>query len=148
MPSRANYISIAFKIDGSQTGGFKTVDGMAKISRAGIVVEFEAKIFGIMKTGIKEVRIPLAEIEEVRVSRKFFRHTLEIWLNNFRTLSEIPNKDGRIILQISKEDRPRAEQAARVLQTARSETDALEILNSPVSRLFGDDEDLEKTENQ
>jgi hypothetical protein len=148
MPSRANYISIAFKIDGSQTGGFKTVDGMAKISRAGIVVEFEAKIFGIMKTGIKEVRIPLAEIEEVRVSRKFFRHTLEIWLNNFRTLSEIPNKEGRVILQISKEDRPRAEQAARVLQTARSETDALEILNSPVSRLFDDDEEIKKTENE
>ncbi|CAA9396729.1 MAG: hypothetical protein AVDCRST_MAG74-1349 [uncultured Pyrinomonadaceae bacterium] len=148
MPSRTNYISIAFKIDGSQTGGFKTVDGMAKISRAGIVVEFEAKIFGIMKTGIKEVRIPLAEIEEVRVGRKFFKHTLEIWLNNFRTLSEIPNKDGRIILQISKEDRTRAEQAARVLQTARSETDALEILNSPVSRLFGDDEETKETENE
>ncbi len=146
--SRANYISIAFKIDGSQTGGFKTVDGMAKISRAGVVVEFEAKIFGIMKTGIKEVRIPLKEIEEVRVGRKFFRHSLEIWLNNFRTLSEIPNKDGRIILQISKEDRPRAEQAARVLQTARSETDALEFLRTPVIRLFGDDEETKETENE
>ena len=146
--SKPNYISIAFKIDGSQTGGFKTVDGMAKISRAGIVVEFEAKIFGIMKTGIKEVRIPLAEIEEIRVNKKFFKHTLEIWLNNFRTLSEIPNKNGRIILQISKEDRPRAEQAARVLQTARSESDALEILNSPVSRLFGDDEEINDTENK
>lgn len=139
--SRTNYISISFKIDGSQTGGFKTVDGMAKISRAGVVVEFEAKIFGIMRTGIKEVRIPLAEIEEVRVSRKFFRHTFEIWLNNFKTLSEIPNKTGRIILQISKTDRARAEQAAKILQTARSETDALEILNSPVSRLFEETEE-------
>ena len=118
--SRINYISIGFKIDGSQTGGFKTVDGMAKISPAGIVIEFEAKIFGIMKTGIKEIKIPLAEIEEVRVSKKFFKHTLEIWLNNFRTLSEIPNKDGRIILQISKADRTRAERAASVLQTARN----------------------------
>ena len=144
--SRTNFISIAFKIDGSQTGGFKTVDGMAKISRAGVVVEFEAKIFGIMRTGIKEVRIPLAEIEEVRVGRKFFRHTLEIWLNNFRTLSEIPNKTGRIILQISKADRPRAEQAARILQTARNESDALEILQTPVSRLFAETEETEEIE--
>jgi len=144
--SRTNFISIAFKIDGSQTGGFKTVDGMAKISRAGVVVEFEAKIFGIMRTGIKEVRIPLAEIEEVRVGRKFFRHTLEIWLNNFRTLSEIPNKTGRIILQISKADRPRAEQAARILQTARNESDALEILQTPVSRLFDETEETEEIE--
>ena len=144
--SRTNFISISFKIDGSQTGGFKTVDGMAKISRAGVVVEFEAKIFGIMRTGIKEVRIPLAEIEEVRVGRKFFRHTLEIWLNNFRTLSEIPNKTGRIILQISKADRPRAEQAARILQTARNESDALEILQTPVSRLFDETEETEEIE--
>jgi hypothetical protein len=148
MPSRTNFISIAFKIDGSQTGGFKTVDGMAKISPAGIVVEFEAKIFGIMKTGVKEVRISLAEIEEVRVNRKFFKHTFEIWLNNFKTLSDIPNKNGRVILQISKEDRPRAEQAARVLQTARSETDAMEILQTPVSRLFGDDDETKETENE
>ena len=146
--SRTNYISLSFKIDGSQTGGFKTVDGMAKISRAGIVIEFEAKIFGIMKTGIKEIKIPLAEIEEVRVSKKFFKHTLEIWLNNFRTLSEIPNKDGRIILQISKADRTRAERAASVLQTARNETDALEILNSPVSRLFGDDEEAKESNDK
>lgn len=145
---RANYISISFKIDGSQTGGFKTVDGMAKVSRAGVVIEFEAKIFGIMKTGIKEVRIPLAEIEEARVNKKFFKHTLEIWLNNFRTLSEIPNKDGRVILQISKADRPRAEAAVRVLQTARSETDALEILQTPVSRLFGDDEETQKSNDK
>lgn len=140
--SKPHYISISFKIDGSQTGGFKTVDGMAKISPAGIVIEFEAKIFGIMKTGIKEVKIPLGEIEEVRVNRKFFRHTLEIWLNNFRTLSEIPNKNGRIILQISKDDRPRAEQAARVLDVAKSETDALEILRTPVSRLFDETEEM------
>lgn len=146
--SKPHYISISFKIDGSQTGGFKTVDGMAKISRAGVVIEFEAKIFGIMKTGIKEVRIPLNEIEEVRVVKKFFKHTFEIWLNNFRTLSEIPNKDGRVILQISKDDRPRAEQAARILQTARSETDAMEILQTPVSRLFGDDEETGKLSNE
>ena len=143
--SRTNYISIGFKIDGAQTGGFKTVDGMAKISAAGVVIEFEAKIFGIMKTGIREVKIPLHEIEEIRVNRKFFKNTLEIWLNNFRTLNEIPNKDGRIILQISKADRTRAERAATVLQTARSESDALEILNSPVSRLFGNDEDAEES---
>lgn len=146
--SKPHYISISFKIDGSQTGGFKTVDGMAKISRAGVVIEFEAKIFGIMKTGIKEVRIPLNEIEEVRVVKKFFKHTFEIWLNNFRTLSEIPNKDGRVILQISKDDRPRAEQAARILQAARSETDALEILQTPVSRLFGDDEETGELSNE
>ncbi|MEJ7700445.1 MAG: hypothetical protein WKF71_12475 [Pyrinomonadaceae bacterium] len=74
--SRVKFISIPFKIDGSQTGGFKTVDGMAKIS----------------------------------------------------------HKDGRIILQISKDDRSRAERFVRILQT-------------PVSRLFGDEDDTKEIGN-
>lgn len=143
---KSNFISLPFKIDGSQTGGFKTVDGIAKFSAAGIVIEFEAKIFGIMRTGVKEVRVPVAEIETVEVRRKFFRHTLEIWLNNFKTLNEIPNKNGRIVLQISKDDRPRADQIKRLLEKTRLEQDAIEFLKSPVSRLFGDEDTKELSE--
>ena len=141
--SQANFISISFKIEGSH-GGFAVVNGMAKISRAGIVLEFEAKIFGMMKTGIKEVRVPLREIEEAQLKKRFFRHTLEIWLNNFKTLSEIPNKDGRIVLQISKDDRPRAVEAIKILHAAKSKSAALEILQTPVSRLFNEPDETDK----
>lgn len=136
------FISIPFKIEGSH-GGFAVVNGMAKISRAGVVLEFEAKIFGMMKTGVKEVRVPIGEIEDLKIKKRFFKFTLEIWLNNFKTVSEIPNKDGRIILQIAKDDRTRAEQAIKILHSARSEKDALEILQTPVSRLFEDDTDAD-----
>jgi len=141
MPS-SGFISIPFKIEGAH-GGFSVVNGMAKINRAGIVLEFEAKIFGMMKTGVKEVRVPIGEIEDLKIKKRFFRFTLEVWLNNFKTISEIPNKDGRIILQITKDDRLRAEQAIKVLHNARAEKDALEILQTPVGRLFGDDEETE-----
>ena len=136
------FISIPFKIEGAH-GGFTVVNGMAKISRAGIVLEFEAKIFGMMKTGVKEVRVPIAEIEELKIKKRFFKLTLEIWLNNFKTVSEIPNKDGRIILQLSRDDRTRAEQAVKVLYNARAEKDALEILQTPVGRLFNNDSETE-----
>jgi len=145
--SQARFITIPFKIEGAH-GGFSVVSGMAKISRAGVVLEFEAKVFGIMKTGIKEVRVHLKEIEDVKNKRRFFKYTLEIWLNNFKTLSEIPTKDGRIILQISKDDRPRADEAIRILQSAKSESDALEILQTPVSRLFGDDEEIKELNDE
>ncbi len=140
--TNSGFITIPFKIEGAH-GGFSVVNGMAKISRAGIVLEFEAKIFGMMKTGVREVRVPIGEIEDLRIKKRFFKFTLEIWLNNFKTVSEIPNKDGRIILQITKADRLRAEQAIRVLHNARAEKDALEILQTPVSRLFDDDSDAD-----
>ena len=138
--SQTNFITISFKIEGAH-GGFSVVNGMAKVSRAGIVLEFEAKIFGMMKTGIKEVRVRLNEIEEAKLKKRLFRSTLEIWLNNFKTLSEIPNKDGRIILQISKDDRARAVEAIKLLQAAKSESAALEILKTPISRLFDETDD-------
>jgi len=140
---QTNFITITFKIEGAH-GGFSIVNGMAKISRAGIILEFEAKIFGMMKTGIKEVRVTLPEIEEARLKKRFFKSTLEIWLNNFKTLSEIPTKDGRIILQISKDDRPRAEEAIRILHSAKSESAALEILQTPVTLLFDEKNDAEQ----
>jgi hypothetical protein len=93
-----------------------------------------------MKTGVKEVRVPLKEIETVKIKKRFFKFTLEIWLNNFKTLSEIPNKDGRIVLQITKDDHERAEEATRLLEKTRIEQENLEFINSPVSRLFGEDE--------
>lgn len=139
---QANFTTIPFKIEGAH-GGFSVVSGMAKISRAGVILEFEAKIFGMMKTGVKEVRIPVGEVEDISVKKRFFRLTIEIRLNNFKTVSEIPNKDGRIVLQITRDDRERAEQAIKILQNARAEREALEILQTPVSRLFGADEDSE-----
>ena len=140
--SNLGFISIPFKIEGAH-GGFSIVNGMAKISRTGVVLEFEAKIFGMMKTGVKEVRVPIGEIEELKIKKRLFKFTLEMWLNNFKTISEIPNKDGRIILQIAKDDRARTVQAVKILQNARAEKDALEILQTPVSRLFGDDSETE-----
>ncbi|MDQ3322231.1 MAG: hypothetical protein M3525_07355 [Acidobacteriota bacterium] len=146
--SNTGFISIPFKIDGSQTGGFKAVDGLAKISRAGIVLEFEAKIFGIMRTGVKEVRVPVKEIEAVKIKKRFFKLTLEIWLNNFKTLSEIPNKDGRIVLQIQKDDRERAEKSAQLLEKLLLEQEAMDFIESPVSRLFGDEDEAKKLKNE
>lgn len=143
--SSSGFTTVPFKIEGAH-GGFSQVSGMAKISRAGIILEFEAKIFGMMKTGVKEVRVPIGEIEDLKIKKKFFRYSLEIWLNNFRTISEIPNKDGRIVLQISRDDFARAEQGIKVLRLARAERDALEILQTPVSRLFGNDAEDENEE--
>ena len=137
--TKPQFISVPFKA--ASSNGMTEYNGIAKFSPAGIVFEFDSMMFGLIGGEVKEVRVALKEIEDVKNKRRFFKYTLEIWLNNFRTLSEIPNKDGRIILQISKDDRPRAEEGIRILHSARSESDALEILQTPVSRLFDETEE-------
>jgi hypothetical protein len=134
------FISIPFKIS-DVNSGFSTVDGMAKISSAGIVLEYEQKFIGLIKTGIKEIQIPIEQIERIKFKKGWVNTRLEIWLNNFQTLSKIPNKDGRIVMDLSKEDRKVAEEAVQILEKATDEYKAeLPPPKTPVSSLFETDE--------
>lgn len=137
------FISLPFKISDAHYG-FAPVDGVAKFSVAGIVLEFEAKILGLMKTGVKEVRIPRAEIMDVKLKsgafntkiEKLFGTKIEIRLNNFTTLSEVPNKDGKISLKILRADRELAEKALKALEANQP---TLPNGESPVSLIFEDE---------
>ena len=140
-----SFISVPFKISNAHYG-FAPVDGMAKFSPAGIVVEFEAKILGLMKTGIKEVRIPLSELLDIKLKsgafntklERIFGSKIEIRLHNFSTLSEIPNKDGKILLKVLRADRDLAEKALQIIEESRNKP-YLQSGETPVSLIYEDD---------
>jgi hypothetical protein len=131
------FSSIAFKTE-------TNINGIGKFSSAGIVIEFESKLFGIIKNGVKEVRLSLEEILDVKFKKGFFKTgaKIEIRLNNFAKLTELPNRNGRIVLRIVREDYDEAGRAV-----AKLEKDLADFRNlqpetqSPVSRLFDENED-------
>ena len=112
--SNANFISVPFKTE----SGLSQIDGIGKFSSAGIVLEFESKLFGIIKNGVKESRIALDEILDVRLRKGFFKFAvkIEIRLKSFTKLSELPNKDGKVTLKIKRDDFARATEAVVQLQ--------------------------------
>jgi hypothetical protein len=131
---------IPFKI--SDAHGLSEVDGIAKFSPAGIILEFEAKILGLMKTGVKEVRVALAEINDLKFKKGLmkFGAKIEIRLKSFAKVSEIPNQDGKIRLQISREDFTQAEETVNKMLECLSESkDSLPPHNVSVSELFEDE---------
>ncbi len=131
---------IPFKISGAH--GLSEVDGIAKFSPAGIVLEFEAKILGLMKTGVKEVRVALAEINDIKFKKGVlkFGAKIEIRLKSFTKLSEIPNQDGKIRLQISRQDFIQAEETVnKILECLKERRDILPPNNVSVSELFEDE---------
>lgn len=139
--SNTNFISVPFKTE----SGLSQIDGIGKFSSAGIVLEFESKLFGIIKNGVQESRIALEEILDIRFKKGFFKFAvkIEIRFKSFAKLSELPNKDGKVTLKIKRDDFERAEQAVLKLQknlTAHQES--LPPAHTPVSRLFEKD-DLE-----
>jgi hypothetical protein len=134
-----SFISIPFKTE----SGLSQIDGMSKFSSAGIVLEFESKLFGLIKSGVKEIRLPLVEILDVKFRKGFFRFgaKIEIRLKNFALLSELPNRDGKITLKLVRDDFERAQEAVAKLQKDLTEhRESLPPTHTPVSVLFDESE--------
>lgn len=137
---QSGFITIPFKMDDK----LSQVIGFGKFSSAGIILEYEGKLFGLIKSGIKESRISLDEILDVKLHRGVFKvgAKIEIRLKNFAKLSELPNRDGRITLKIVRDDFALAGEAIAKLQKDLTEYRTnLPPVQTPVNRLFSDEND-------
>jgi len=138
-----SFTSVPFTIDEN----ISRFAGVGKFSSAGIVLEFEGKIFGIIKGGVKEVRFALDEILDVKFKKGFMKRgaRIEIRTKSFTKLNEMPNRDGKIILKLERGDFERAQEAVTKLQKDLSEFQETEPpTQTPVSRLFDESEDETK----
>jgi hypothetical protein len=137
-----SFTGIPFKSEAD--GGFSSVNGVAKFSSAGIVLEFESKILGLISKGVKEERLPIAELLDVKFKKGVMHRgaKIEIRLRSFTRLTELPNKEGKLALKVLAEDWERARDAVAELQTDMTEkAAALPPTHTPVSVLFDESED-------
>jgi hypothetical protein len=141
-----SFTSVPFKIDDN----FTQISGVGKFSAAGIVLEYEGKLFGIIKSGVKESRISLEDILDVKFKKGVFKRgaKIEIRLKSFTKLNEVPNKDGKITLKLERDDFERGEEAVLKLQKDLTEhQQSLPPAHTPVSRLFDESEEETKELN-
>jgi hypothetical protein len=134
-----NFITVPFKA----ASGFSEFDGMGKFSPAGIVLEFESKFLGFIKSGVKENRIATDEILDVKFRKGFFKFgaKIEIRLKSFTQLAKLPNDDGKITLKIKRQDFEIAREAVERLQKSMTEQQAnLPPAHTPISVLFDESE--------
>ena len=134
-----NFISIPFKTE----SGMSQVNGVAKFSSAGVILEFESKLFGILPGGVKEVRLPIEELLDVKFRKGFLKRgaKIEIRTKTFAKLAELPSKDGKLTLKLVADDFDRAKDAVERLQRDLAEYTAEPPPHSPVSELFDSSED-------
>ena len=135
--AQVSYTSIPFKIEAHQ--GLSQADGIAKFSSAGIILEFEMKFLTLFGTGVKESRISLEDILDIKFKKGFFKRgaKIEIRMNTFMKLSEVPNTDGKIILKIPRDHHERAGEAVEsVLRHMDELRESLNPPRTPVRSLF------------
>jgi len=137
-----NFTSVPFKSE--KYHGLSEVNGIAKFSSAGVVLEFETKLFGLISEGVKEARIPVDEILDIKFKKGVFKRgsKIEIRTRSFAAMAGIPNSEGKVTLKINSEDFERARDAVDKLQKDMSQqTAALPPPHTPVSVLFDESED-------
>ena len=136
------FTNVPFKTE----SGLSSINGIAKFSPAGIVLEFESKLFGLLTDGVKEVRIPMTEILDIKFKKGFIKRgaKIEIRTKTFTKLAELPNKDGKLTLKLVADDWERGRDSVEQLQQRLTENQkVLEQPASPVSELFRDENDFD-----
>jgi hypothetical protein len=139
------FTSVPFKTE----SGLSQINGVAKFSAAGVVLEFESKLFGIIANGVKEVRIHIEEILDVKFRKGLFKRgaKIEFRMKTFSKMSELPYKDGKLTLKLARDDFERAEEAVEKLKKEMTEhVEYLPPAHTPVSDLFQDDTEEETKE--
>lgn len=138
------FTSVPFKTESAH--GLSTINGVAKFSPAGIVLEFEAKWFGIIGGGVKEVRLPIGEILDVKFKKGIFKRGSKIVVRtrSFAAIAALPNENGRLTLKLERDDFERGESAVAQLQKDMDGYQAeLPPPHTPVGELFQDESEDE-----
>lgn len=135
-----SFTSIPFKTE----SGISQINGVAKFSSAGIVLEFESKLFGLISSGIKEARLAMIDILDVKFRKGVFKHgaKIEIRMKSLAMLSELPNKEGKVVLKLQPDDFETArDTVARFQRDMTEHMESLPPAHTPVSVLFDESED-------
>ncbi|MCA1589855.1 MAG: hypothetical protein LC734_05580 [Acidobacteria bacterium] len=134
---QSSFTSVPFSTESGH--GLSTYNGVAKFSSAGVVLEFESKLFGVIARGVKEVRLPIAEILDIKFRKGVLKRgaKIEIRTKSFAKLVELPNSDGKVSLKLARDDFERGRKAVEELQREMLVRTELESpVHSPVSELF------------
>lgn len=139
-----SFISVPFKTESSH--GLSQINGVAKFSPAGVVLEFESKLFGVIPGGVKEVRIPIGELLDVKFRKGLFRYgaKIELRTKTFATLAALPNNNGKVTLKLVRDDFERGQKAVEQMQKdLTGYADELPPPRTPVGDLFVDESEEE-----
>jgi len=100
-------------------GGFAAGEGLAKASPAELALEFvvQDSVLNVLKSGVKEIRVPQSEIDVLRFHRGWFRSRIYVRLKSLKWLAELPGREnnGELTLHVARRDRDRAEEFVRML---------------------------------
>jgi hypothetical protein len=130
--------TLRFSVPGLH-GGLAEAEGMARLDGDVLHFEYQTRddIFGIMKSDLKDLQIPLGELTEASLELGWFKSEIVLRANSMKAFDGFPGHEaGEIRLRLARKDRPRAQSLVSSLRLRLSEL-ALARLRPGGDRLEG-----------
>ncbi len=107
--------SVPFKVD--LYAGFGQCNGLLRDEGEHLVLEYQNqdKIAGILKSGVKQVRVPLNDLVSVTITKgwlggRWMGVTIVLQAGRMETLQDVPGmRHGKVELSVASKDRDAAE---------------------------------------
>jgi hypothetical protein len=110
--------------------GLASGGGIATATTAGLTLEYQVKdgVFGVIKSGVHKVAIPISDLHSVRFKPGWFRNRLFIKVRTMATLADVPGSDrGQLELRVARADKRAAQSLVSVLMLTLSEKQIAEL---------------------
>lgn len=106
-------------------GGFGEVKGLARLDEFGLELQFSTRdaVFGVIKSEMRSLRIPLDSLLSVRFSAGFFwlMPSIELRVRDLKVLAGLPeSEEGRVKLRVKFGERHDARSFVRDLEAMRT----------------------------
>lgn len=98
--------------------GLAKSTGMLRIDEDCLVIEFETTdtVFGALKSGVREVSVPIQELASVRLDRQFWNTKLILRGHRLKSFEDVPGHNaGEVRLTLDKQARVEGERIVREL---------------------------------
>lgn len=130
--------SVPFQFD--TFGGFGEVQGLARLDEQGLELQFSTRdaMFGLLKTGLRSLRIPLDDLLSVRYTAGWFwlMPAIELRVRDLKVLEGLPESEqGRVSLNLKFRDRHDGRAFAKDLDLMRAHR-RIQLLDRTLDRML------------
>jgi len=104
--------------------GFQKASGLIKLEEEQILCEFRVvdAFLGMIKSDVKETRIPLSDLHSVKFKKGFFRSKIIFEAQSLRVFDRVPGSEqGEWEVSIKRKDRDEARDLVSKIRLALSE---------------------------
>jgi hypothetical protein len=116
--------------------GLSEATGLARLTESGLTLEYQVRLLGLIRFGIREITVPFGEIAAVHLKKNLLQTRIVLQTRSLRTLGTMPgSRTGQLVLRVARRDRETAALLVSALRLHLSELAVNRLASSRAEEL-------------